>query len=139
MRVGSIFIPVTDLDRAVAWYQEHLQVNIIDRWEEGIGFYFPEGPTQFALIQVEGEPSTEFPMTKERKNVYFNFLTSDIEALQVKLRSHGVKTTELHDFSGMLCFDAYDLDGNVLSFVNEPTDSPYHSERIRKKQSEVTL
>lgn len=71
MRVGSVFIPVRDLDRAAAWYQQNLQVNIIDRWEGGIGFYFPEGPTQFALIQVEGDPSTEFPMNKERKNVWF--------------------------------------------------------------------
>lgn len=138
MRVGSVFIPIRDLDRAAAWYQQNLQVNIIDRWEGGIGFYFPEGPTQFALIQVEGDPSTEFPMNKERKNVYFNFLTSDIKALQNKFKAAHIETTPLQNFGGMLCFDAYDLDGNILSFVDEPDDSPYHSKHIQKKQSGVT-
>lgn len=134
MRVGCIFIPVKDLERAATWYEKFLSVKRIDSWGEGMGLYFPEGPTQLGLIQVDHTTTTEFSITAEKKNTYFNLLTQDIENVYSRLKQQGVEVSEMQNFGGMLCFDAKDLDGNILSFVDESKGSPYHSDTIREKQ-----
>ena len=134
MRAGSLFIPVRDLENSATWYEQHLGVKRIDGWEEGMGFYFPYGPTQLALIQTDAPPLTEFQVKEGRKNVYYNFLVSDIERLHSTFKQQGVTVGEIDNFGGMLCFDAMDPDGNVLSFVDEPETSPYHSARIKARQ-----
>lgn len=40
-KIGSIFVPVTDIEKATAWYEKHLGVKKIERWEDGAGFYLP--------------------------------------------------------------------------------------------------
>ncbi|MEM5590735.1 VOC family protein [Niallia circulans] len=52
-KVGSIFIPVTDMKKSTDWYVKFLGVKIIDSWEDGAGFYLPAGTTQLALVKVE--------------------------------------------------------------------------------------
>ncbi|MFC4353901.1 VOC family protein [Chryseomicrobium palamuruense] len=135
MRAGSLFIPVRDLEKSAIWYEKHLGVKRIDSWGEGMGFYFPNGPTQLALIVVEETPTTEFSITHARKNVYYNFLTSDIEQLHKEFQNQKIHVSAIKNFGGMLCFDAVDPDGNVLSFVDEPEDSLYYSKQIEKRQN----
>ncbi len=139
IRIGSVFIPVTNLEQAIAWYEEHLGVQKIEEWGEGIGkgagFYFPNSPTQLGLVQVESDQPTEFRVQNEQKNSYFNFLVDDIYAFYRDLKCEGVKTTDLEKFGGMTCFDFYDLDGNPFSVVNEVKNSPFHSDKIQKLQA----
>ncbi|WP_273853071.1 VOC family protein [Guptibacillus spartinae] len=140
IRIGSVFIPVTDLDKATVWYEENLGVTKIDEWGEGTGkgagFYFPNGPTQLGLVQVETSQPTEFQVQNEQKNSYFNFLVEDIYAFYHDLKCEGVKTSEIEKFGGMTCFDFYDPDGNPFSVVNEVKDSPFHSDEIKKRQKQ---
>ncbi|KML02906.1 VOC family protein [Rossellomorea marisflavi] len=133
-RVGSIFIPVTDLERSMAWCEEHLGVKKIDEWEDGVGYCLPDGLTQLALVKVESRQETEFTIKGDRKNAYFNFLTENIEAVHEGFRRHGVTVTAIEDFGGMKAFDFNDPDGNPFSIVDEVTGSPFHSEEVRKLQ-----
>ncbi|MCF2648463.1 VOC family protein [Niallia sp. Sow4_A1] len=136
-RIGSIFIPVTDLEKASKWYEKMLGVKKIDSWEEGVGFYFPSGSTQLALIQVDIPQSSEFIVKNEEKNSYFNFIVDHIEEVYEYLNKNGVKTTEIKDFGGMKYFDFFDLDGNPFSVVDEPINSPFHSANIQKLQNTI--
>ena len=138
MRAGSLFIPVRNLENSAQWYEKHLGVKHIDSWGEGMGFYFPKGPTQLALIQVQETPSTEFQISTRKTNTYFNFLVEDCYQLHEQFKNQEIRVTEIEDFAGMKCFDASDPDGNVLSFVDEPEDSPYHSTVILTQQEAAT-
>ncbi|MEI2366331.1 VOC family protein [Niallia circulans] len=133
-KVGSIFIPVTDMKKSTDWYVKFLGVKIIDSWEDGAGFYLPTGTTQLALVKVESPQPTEFIIKGEQKNSYFNFVVDDIEAAHQQFRNNGIVTTEIDDFGGMKFFDFFDLDGNPFSVVNEVSNSPFHSDNVRKMQ-----
>ncbi|WP_347551631.1 VOC family protein [Pseudalkalibacillus hwajinpoensis] len=139
-RVGSVFIPVTDIGKSSEWYEYNLGVKKIQGWGEGIGsgegFYFPDSPTQFGLVQVEEAQPTEFVIKGDQRNGYFNFVVDDIHEVHNQLKENGVRTTELEDFGGMTCFDFFDPDGNPLSVVTEVRDSPFHSEQVKKRQRE---
>ncbi|MFK3960048.1 VOC family protein [Guptibacillus hwajinpoensis] len=138
IRVGSIFIPVTDLEKSVKWYEKHLGIHKIQEWGEGaakgVGFYFPNDSTQLGLVQVENVQATEFHVKAEQRNSYFNFLVDDIQAFYEQLNSKGVKTNELEHFGGMACFDFFDLDDNPFSVVSEMVDSPFHADQVKKMQ-----
>lgn|SRR5690606_14653946 len=133
-RVGGIFIPVTDMEKSIDWYVKFLGAKIIDRWEDGAGFYLPIGTAQMALVKVESPQPTEFTIKGERKNCYFNFVVDDIETAHQHFNSNGIATTEIDDLGGMKFFDFFDLDGNPFSVVNEVESSPYHSDNVREMQ-----
>jgi glyoxylase I family protein len=133
-RVGSIFIPVTDMERSMAWYEEHLRVKKIDEWEDGVGYALSDGLTQLALVKVGSHQETEFTIRGDRKNPYFNFLTENIETVHEEFQKHGITVTDIEDFGEMKAFDFNDPDGNPFSIVNEVTGSPFHSDEVRKLQ-----
>lgn len=133
-KIGSIFIPVTDIQKSTVWYENNLGVKKIDSWEEGTGFYFPSGSTQLALVKVDTPQPTEFVVKGKQKNVYYNFVVQDIEAVHKQLKANGVVTTDIEDFGGMKGFDFYDPDGNPFSVVDEVETSPFHSDRVKEKQ-----
>ncbi|OZU87470.1 glyoxalase [Virgibacillus indicus] len=134
IKVGSIFIPVTNIEQATEWYEKHLGVKKIEGWGEGAGFYFPDSDTQLGLIEVEETQPSEFVVKGDRKNSYFNFLVKDIDTIYHELNSSGVKTTEIEDFNGMKHFDFFDLDMNAFSVVDEPVDSPFHRDNVKMMQ-----
>ncbi|MDG5472002.1 VOC family protein [Jeotgalibacillus sp. ET6] len=137
-RVGSIFIPVTNLDQSKKWYQKNLGVSVIDEWEfgedKGLGMFFPSSPTQLGLVQVEKPQPMEFTIKGKKKNVYFNFVVDEIETVHRDLIANGVTTTEIEDFGGMKGFEFFDPDGNPFSVVSEEENSPFHSDQILKRQ-----
>ena len=133
-KIGSIFIPVTDIEKSSAWYEKHLGVQKIDSWEDGVGYYFPNGSTQLGLVKVDAQEPTEFVIEGNKKNAYYNFIVQDIEAAYQHFNDHGVVTTEIEEFSGMRWFDFFDLDGNPFSVVNENINSPFHSDHVKKLQ-----
>ncbi|MGR9050688.1 VOC family protein [Halobacillus faecis] len=136
-QVGSVFVPVTNLEKAKKWYEEHLDVREIDGWEGGAGFFFPHGSAQLGLIEVSNPQPTEFIIEKNQKNVYFNFVVADIEAAHKRLNDSGVETTEIHEFGDMKYFDFFDPDQNAFSVVDEDLNSPYHKENVRKQQEKI--
>jgi glyoxylase I family protein len=133
-KIGSIFIPVTDIEKSTEWYQNYLGVKRIEDWEDGAGFYLPTGSTQLALVKVDSRQPTEFIIKGNQKNSYYNFIVDDIETAHQHFKNNGIVTTEIDDFGGMKFFDFFDLDGNPFSVVNEVDHSPFHSNNVRKMQ-----
>ncbi|KMJ57454.1 glyoxalase [Bacillus sp. LL01] len=133
-KVGSIFIPVTNLQKSIEWYESNLGMTKIGEWDEGAGFYLPNSPTQIGLVQVESPQPTEFTIKGSNKNVYYNFIVEDIDATYRQLNDKGVITTEIEDFGGMKGFDFFDLDGNPFSVVTEDIQSSFHRDNVKKLQ-----
>lgn len=133
-KVGSIFIPVTDVKKSSEWYEKYLGAKEIDSWEDGAGFYLPTGSTQLALVKVEFSQPTEFFINESKKKSYYNFVVDDIEAAYQHFNAANITTTEIDAYGDMKFFDFFDLDGNLFSVVNEVTSSPYHSQHIRQLQ-----
>ncbi|MDM5227373.1 VOC family protein [Cytobacillus sp. NJ13] len=134
-KVGSIFIPVTDLERSKKWYEVNLGLTKVDEWQEngadhGVGYVFENDTTGFALIKVEKPQPTEFTVKGKNKNVYYNFEVDDIQQAYDLLKQNGVETTEIHDYGIMKGFDFFDLDGNTFSAVSEEMNSPYHKDNL---------
>ncbi|GIO23053.1 VOC family protein [Oceanobacillus sp. J11TS1] len=133
-QIGSIFIPVTDIEKSTDWYKQYLGAKLIDSWEGRSGLYLPIGSTQLGLIKVTESQPTEFTIKGSQKNSYYNFVVDDITAAHQHFKSNDIATTEIMRFGDMKFFDFFDLDGNPFSVVNEMKGSPYHSDNIRKMQ-----
>ncbi|WP_166786763.1 VOC family protein [Jeotgalibacillus salarius] len=133
-KVGSIFIPVTDLEHSSKWYEEHFQVKLIGQWEGGAGFYFPDSAVQLGLIEVQIPQPSQFLNRHAQQNTYFNLITEDIVSLHKTFIDQGLTVRQINEFGGMKYFDCADPDGNVLSIVEEVPGSPFHSEQVEKLQ-----
>ncbi|PPA69403.1 VOC family protein [Jeotgalibacillus proteolyticus] len=133
-KVGSIFIPVTNIEKSIEWYGNFLGGKMIDRWEDGVGLYLPAGSTQLALIKVESPQPTEFRTKGDQKNSYFNFVVEKIETAHQHFKDNNIPVTDIDEFGGMKFFDFFDLDGNPFSVVDEVEGSPYHSDQVRQMQ-----
>ncbi|MBM7579427.1 VOC family protein [Jeotgalibacillus terrae] len=134
-KVGSVFIPVTDLEYAAKWYQKHFHVRLIEHFEGGAGFYFPDSAVQLGLIKTDSPQDPHFRDHHGQKNSSFNFVADDIAAVHADFTNEGIKVSPLSDFGGMKFFECTDPDGNILSIVEEVPGSPYHSDEIKKLQA----
>ncbi|RLL45447.1 VOC family protein [Oceanobacillus piezotolerans] len=134
-KIGGIFIPVTNVKKSIEWYEKNLGAKLIDSWEDGAGFYLPNGSTQLALVEVDTKQPTEFVIKGNKKNSYYNFVVDDINLAYKHFHENNVTTTPIKDFGGMKYFDFYDLDQNPFSVVDEQVDSPFHSNNVRKLQN----
>lgn len=135
-KVGTIFIPVTDLERSKKWYEVNLGVIKVGEWQEGIdhgvGYVFSNDLTGLALIKTDQPQPTEFTIKGKRKNVYYNFIVDDIYEAFDRLKQNGVSATDIHEYGHMKGFDFFDPDGNSFSVVSEAPHSPFHRDQIKK-------
>ncbi|AJD89786.1 hypothetical protein JMA_04690 [Jeotgalibacillus malaysiensis] len=133
-RVGSVFIPVTNIERSAKWYETHFHVKPIERWDGGAGFYFPDSAVQLGLIEVQASQQSSFLNRNGDHNTYFNLIADDINQVHTQLTESGLNVNAISDFGGMKYFDCEDPDGNVLSIIEEVKGSPFHSDQIEKLQ-----
>jgi catechol 2,3-dioxygenase-like lactoylglutathione lyase family enzyme len=112
------FLPVSDLDRASAWYQEHLGASPSETDEMGVLFACGDG-TSFALYQ------SEFAGTNQGTAMTLD--VDDFDSAIADLRSRGVSFEE-YDFEYLTTVDGVatiadgsraawfkDLDGNIIA------------------------
>ncbi|MEN2767502.1 VOC family protein [Ornithinibacillus xuwenensis] len=130
LKIGGIFIPVTNLERSKKWYEENLGVIQVDAWQEngedhGVDYIFPNDTTGLTLIKVEKPQPTEFTIKGKRKNAYYNFVVDNIHYVYEHLQNNQVETTRIHDYGLMKGFDFFDPDGNPFSVVSEEEHSPH--------------
>ncbi|GGD00480.1 hypothetical protein GCM10007216_34040 [Thalassobacillus devorans] len=134
-KISSIFIPVSNLEESMRWYQENLGAIFVDSWDfgdRGAGFIFEEGDAQMGLVEVENPQPTEFEVVKGKKNSYYNFLAEDIQQAHQTLYQKGVVVSKIEDFGGMTAFEFLDPDGNPFSVVNEVEGSKFHKTNLEK-------
>ncbi|KOP81386.1 VOC family protein [Cytobacillus solani] len=119
LKIGAVFIPVTNVNRSVKWYKDVLELNYVGTWpeNEGADFYFNSEKQYLSLVRVNEKQPTTFTANPEYQNTYYNFTTDNIEESHRRLTDKGVNVTEIYDDGAIIGFDFYDLDGNKLGVV----------------------
>lgn len=127
-RITSIEIPVSNLKRAVNWYNQILGLTLLgefqDSWKEAM-MQFPgqvTGVPTIYLVQTDSNDRLGFYNTNRGyTQSIIDFHVPDLSAFHQQLQSHGVKTNREHlvlaqgEISG---FGFFDPDGNSLGATN---------------------
>jgi len=121
--VGTVYLAVSDQDRALAFYRDKLGFEVRTDTDYGQGFRWievaPVGAyTVIALVrparEEDPQPGGQAP---------FGFDTSDLEAAMAEFRSRGVEFEDVRGGEGPVPPMAYlrDPDGNRILLVEETT------------------
>lgn len=105
-RVDTVFLPVRNLDQAIAWYTQTFGFTL--RWKHGNYAAINVSQTPLTLYQPEGEFA---PVTR---HMPFNFYSPDIEAAHSRLQECGAKVEAIDQQSDFGFFEFHDPDGNLL-------------------------
>ena len=108
-RIGQVFVPVTDMDRAIAWYSRLLGVPIAAATHGGTIYNVPmQGETQLAL------DGTRRQVSNSSQPLFF-FWTRDIQAAYAFLQENNVAIVGAVEDIGSVLFVIFkDPDGNLL-------------------------
>lgn len=111
-RIDTVFLPVRDLDRAIAWYTETLGFSL--RWKSGNYAALNVAETALTLYQPEGE------FRPAAGHAPFNFYVLDPDAAHARLQQCGAKVEAGSRQADFAYFDFADPDGNVLGVCSFP-------------------
>ena len=108
-RIDTVFLQVTDLNRALDWYQSVLGLE--RGWSDFEHGYasLKLGETTLTLVAT---PADRF--VPQTSHAPFNFFVPDAEAAFAHLTGLGIECTPIVTDS-VTWFDFYDIDGNLLS------------------------
>jgi len=126
VRVGTVFIPVLDLEESINWYSNVLELKLIDNWGVGASFSFSDGECLLALIKVAELSSLDFKVNDTQSNVYFHFETDDILQLKRYFESKEIKIVNFSDHGPMIEMFVKDPSGNEIAFFCEKYESPFY-------------
>lgn len=119
--VGTVYLPVSDQDRALAFYRDALgfEVRTDTGYDEGFRWVevAPAGAyTVIALVPPMGEDAPQ-----PGGHAPFGFDTPDLEAAMAELSSRGVEFEDVMSGEGPVPTMAYlrDPDGNRILLVEE--------------------
>jgi methylmalonyl-CoA/ethylmalonyl-CoA epimerase len=116
-RIGQIAVPVSDLDRAVAFYEGTLGLRLLFRAPPGLAF-FDCGGVRLMLSRPEG------PDDAEHAGIIY-YLVADLPAAYARLRArevefldtpHRVARLADHDLWMAFCRDS---EHNLLALMSE--------------------
>lgn len=116
--LGTVFMRVSDLDRAVTFYSEvmNFQLRNIEQWDDGRGanYIFPNQTILLTLI----EQTEDFQPSKQPS---FNLFCQDIKEQYEQLKQNGIQVSELQvwssEWNDHIDFDIYDPDGNAINLI----------------------
>lgn len=119
------FLPVTNLDRSIAYYRDVLGFEIR---EEAGGIEAVLGPARIRLEQ-DRHPAADVGASKATGSTILFLQSEDVEALHAAVRARGGKPSgvEKVNWIKMRMFETRDPDGNVLWFgqsYHKEQDSP---------------
>lgn len=115
LRVDTLFIPVTDLEKAVLWYTQTLEFKLNWRNDEG----------GYACIDGGVMPITLAKIPQDREFVPFasapyNLFVIDIEEAHRYLKDKGIEVSEIETLYSTRWFWFSDPDGNRLEVCTYP-------------------
>ena len=112
MKLNSLYVSCTNLDRATNWYRQHLlnrePNNQTDRF-----IFWKLGEVYFGLFDANAvDEAIDYG-----NNCVPNFEVEDVDALHDRLKAAGESIImPLNDVNGTRIFQCKDSEGNVLEF-----------------------
>ncbi|WP_213816608.1 VOC family protein [Glaciihabitans sp. dw_435] len=109
---ATIGIPVTDLARATAWYQNAFDLGAPDQEPLPGLAEWNLGPVWLQLA--------ELPDTADVEGISLNISVDDATATQLLFADKGLTVSDVQRFEGAVeYFELTDPDGNAIGFVTE--------------------
>ncbi len=106
-----IYIPVSDLTRAGAWYAEHLGFKLVFKDELYHEYRTKSGVRILLLPRIDNITSQmNFPYGTQPA---YGFTVSDIQSIYQKFIDDGIEVGKLYNYGG-LSFGFHDPDGNFI-------------------------
>lgn len=105
-RIDTVFLPVRNLDRAIAWYTETFGFTL--RWKHVDYAAINVGETPMTLYQPQGE----FKPVSD--HMPFNFYHGEIDAAHARLQAAGATVGDVNHSKDFAFFEFTDPDGNRL-------------------------
>jgi predicted enzyme related to lactoylglutathione lyase len=107
--IGAVFIPVSDMPRAIAWYSRLFDLPVETTTHEGRIYNVPMAGE--AGLILDGHR----PVANSSQPVCF-FWTSDIWAVESFLRANSIEIVRdgVQDIGGLFTLTFQDPDGNLL-------------------------
>lgn len=121
--IGSVFIPVKNLEQSIHWYESILGFKLTVNWGLGATLKIQNQPTVLGLIQVEEKQPVSFKNKENSMTPYYNFLTKDIYYAYDFLKQNHVQVRDIHNNGEFLLMNFEDPDGNLLSMIDLKQDS----------------
>lgn len=109
-RIDTVFLPVRDIDAAIAWYTETLGLTL--RWKSANYAALNLAETPLTLYQPERFTPVDA--------VPFNFYSPDADQAHRRLALQGALVMPIQEHPGIRFFDFRDPDGNLLSVCSFP-------------------
>jgi predicted enzyme related to lactoylglutathione lyase len=107
-RIGCVFIPVSDMRQAIAWYTRLLGLSAKTTSHEGRIYDVPMTGDVGLILD------SHKPVTNSSQPICF-FWTSDIQRTRAFLIEQGIElVTDVEDIGSVSTLTFKDLDGNVL-------------------------
>lgn len=123
MKLELVPIPITDIDRAKAFYTEQLGFGVDHDVRPAAGVRVvqltPPGSACSILLSA-GLPSVEMPPGVLRG---LHLVVDDLAATRADLTGRGVDVSEVEDMGGMLYAHFRDPDGNSWALQQMPTSA----------------
>lgn len=117
-RIGQVFVPVSDMERAVAWYSRLFGLDADTTSHEGTIYDVPmQGDTRLTL------DSNKQPITNSSQPLCF-FWTADIHRARDFLLAHDVDVVgEIQDIGSVSLLTFMDPDRNLLMVCQRNSDT----------------
>jgi catechol 2,3-dioxygenase-like lactoylglutathione lyase family enzyme len=115
LRVNTVFLPVTDIERSAGWYESVLGLERTADWGDYLDMRFPD-----AHARESGVTLFRAAAIPRFTHATFNLLAADAPGLHADLTASGVETGELRTLGRMTYFDAVDPDGHRISIIGYP-------------------
>jgi catechol 2,3-dioxygenase-like lactoylglutathione lyase family enzyme len=123
-KLEVVVIPVTDTDRAKAFYTEKLGFHLDADTEPAPGFRVVHMTPPGSNCSVVVGPVTYDPASAPATRTRFQLVVSDLPAARSELAERGVETSEIQQLSP--------TDGGSFSYLADPDGNEWAIQEVRK-------
>jgi catechol 2,3-dioxygenase-like lactoylglutathione lyase family enzyme len=123
-KLEVVVIPVTDIDRAKAFYTEKLGFHLDADTEAGAGFRVVHMTPPGSNCSVVVGPVTYDPATPPAVRARFQLVVTDLPAARAELAERGVETSEVQQLTPS--------DGGSFSYLADPDGNEWAIQEVRK-------
>ncbi|WP_136603951.1 VOC family protein [Paenibacillus dokdonensis] len=120
LRIGYVYIPTTRIDESIAWYTEHLDFKLMDKFEDRgslLAVLHHPHLNSIAMLLIETHDKQQLEITRNGEPFPVMALNCpDIKYTYDKLKNAGVAVEELHTLGEgeAKYFYFRDPEGNLL-------------------------
>jgi catechol 2,3-dioxygenase-like lactoylglutathione lyase family enzyme len=123
-KLEVVVIPVTDVDRAKAFYTEKLGFRLDADTEPAAGFRVVHMTPPGSNCSVVVGPVRYDPATPPAVRAQFQLVVTDLPAARAELAERGVETSEVQQLAPS--------DGGSFSYLSDPDGNKWAIQEVRK-------